>query len=153
MNGISEPRSTEGVSLALLILRITLGIFLVIWAVDKFVNVEPTGHIWQKFYHLQIGASASYVAGALELLLAVAVILGLCRRVVYGAAFVVHAVSTFSTWNQLLNPWAVISGHHVNILFHAAIPVLAGFLVLYLLRDWDKWSLSGWICEKFESLV
>jgi len=26
----------------------------------------------------------------------------------------------------------------------AGVPVLAGFILLYILREWDRYSLDGW---------
>jgi putative oxidoreductase len=61
-------------------------------------------------------------------------ILGLYRTIVYGAALILHAVTVLVTWRQLVDPW----GDPTNHLFTAAVPVLGGFLALFLLRHWDR---------------
>jgi putative oxidoreductase len=45
-----------------------------------------------------------------------------------------HAVSTASTYAHLLNPW----GPGAQLLFWAAVPVLAAMIALFLLRDRDR---------------
>lgn len=126
-------------ALALAILRISLGLFLLIWAVEKFVMPEVTVRIWDAFYFgIDIGPTIPYVIGALETALAVAILIGFQRKWAYGLGTVFHGISTLSTWKQLLSPFG-----GPNHLFVAGVPVLAAFVVLYLLREWDLWTVDG----------
>lgn len=50
---------------------------------------------------------------------------------------ILHAISTISTYNQLLNPFGK------NHLFIAAIPVLGAFIALFLMRDDDRLWATG----------
>ena len=118
----------------LLALRITLGIFLLQWGVEKFVVPENTVGIWQHFYGMSVSAALGYLFGAIEIAIAVCLFLGVYRTVAYGAAMVLHAVSVLVSWRQLLNPWADPANH----LFIAGLPVLGGFIALFLLRHWDR---------------
>jgi putative oxidoreductase len=88
------------------------------------------------------------LVGALESGLAVAIAVGLWRRVSYGLGLVVHAVSVISSWRQLSDPWGLRSGGPPNHLFLAGVPVLAGFVALYLLRSGDAWSLDEWLIRR-----
>ena len=61
---------------------------------------------------------------------------GYQKRISYGGVFVLHAVSTFSSYRQYLAPFS-------NLLFFAAWPMLAACFTLYLLRDLDtKWTVD-----------
>jgi len=51
---------------------------------------------------------------------------------------VLHAISTVSTYSQLLSPFGK------NHLFIAAIPVLGAFIALFLMRDDDTLWIVGW---------
>ncbi|PIN76113.1 hypothetical protein COV18_00675 [Candidatus Woesearchaeota archaeon CG10_big_fil_rev_8_21_14_0_10_37_12] len=117
----------------LFVLRLGLGVFLLLWAIDKLVASDKTVKIFEMFYKLPIGGSVPYIIGGLELILALAIIIGLWKRFSYGIGLLLHFISTASTWKQLLNPFGQ------NHLFIAALPVLAGFIALYLLRDEDTW--------------
>jgi hypothetical protein len=117
---------------ALLILRVGLGVFLLLWSIDKLVAPEQTVMIFSHFYSLSIGATVARVIGVAELLLSVSIILGFRKTISYGLGTALHAVSTLSTTDQLLSPFGK------NHLFIAALPVLAAFVALFLLRKQDR---------------
>lgn len=122
---------------ALATLRMGLGLFLLLWGVDKIVAPETTVAVFDHFYGLSIPPAAAPVLGVAEGLLAVAILLGLWKTATYGLGFLVHGVSTVSTVPQLLDPFGE------NHLFIAAIPVLAAFATLFVLRRGDTlWSLG-----------
>jgi putative oxidoreductase len=123
---------------ALLVLRITLGIFLLQWGVEKFVVPENTVGIWGFFYGISVSQSLVYVFGVIELAIAACLFLGLFRTVAYGAAMFLHAVSVVVSWPFLINPWADPAAH----LFIAGVPVLGGFVALFMLRHWDRISVG-----------
>ena len=56
-----------------------------------------------------------------------------------------HAVSTFSSYQQYINAWD-------NLLFFAAWPMLAACVVLYLLREADTLcAVDDWRAGRTES--
>jgi len=92
---------------------------------------EGTVKIFAVFYHLSISSGVAYVVGAVEALLSLLIIAGAWKRYTYVVGLALHAISTLSTWKQLLSPFGQ------NHLFIAAIPVLAAFILLYLFREQD----------------
>jgi len=130
-------------SLALFILRVSLGLFLLLWALEKLVLPESTVAIWTTFYKIPIAGALITIIGLLQTALAIALIVGFWRPVTYGVALGIHTVTVLSTWKQLLDPWGLASGEKTNHLFLAGVPVLAGFVALYLLHRWDSWSMDG----------
>jgi putative oxidoreductase len=135
MNDVARPRELRA---ALLALRITLGIFLLQWGVEKFLVPESTVGIWQHFYGMEVTPVVSYVFGVVEVLLALCLFLGAFRTIAYGASLALHAVTVLVSWRPLLDPW----GNPVNHLFIASIPVLGAFLALFLLRHSDRGILD-----------
>lgn len=117
---------------ALLILRIGLGVFLFLWSIDKLIAPGKTVVIFEYFYHLPIAPAIAQAIGAAELLLSIGIILGFKKTFTYGLGTALHAASTLSTYEQLLSPFGK------NHLFIAALPVLAAFLALFLLRKQDR---------------
>jgi putative oxidoreductase len=111
---------TQALSRALLVLRITLGLFLLQWGLEKFVVPQNTVAIWGYFYGLNVPQTLGYVFGAVEIAIAACLFLGLFRTAAYWAALVLHAVSVLVSWRQLLDPW----GDPANHLFIASVPVL-----------------------------
>jgi putative oxidoreductase len=129
---------TQALSRALLVLRITLGLFLLQWGVEKFVVPQNTVAIWGYFYGLSVPQGLAYLFGAAEIAIAGCLFLGLFRTAAYGAALTLHAVSVLVSWRQLLDPW----GDPANHLFVAGIPVLGALIALFLLRHWDRGLLE-----------
>lgn len=140
---VRDPVVTERWTLA--VLRVSLGVFLLLWGVEKFVIPEVTVQIWGGFYGVGLAAALVPLVGALESALALAITVGLWRRATYGLGLLLHAVSVAATWRQLLDPWGLRSGGSPNHLFLAGVPVLAAFVALYLLRDRDTWTLDDWL--------
>jgi putative oxidoreductase len=98
------------------------------------VAPQSTTGIWSHFYGLNVPQTLGYLFGAVEIVIAVCIFLGVARTPAYGAALVLHAVSVAVSWRGLLSPWA----DPVNHLFIAGVPVLGGFVALFLLRHWDR---------------
>jgi uncharacterized membrane protein YphA (DoxX/SURF4 family) len=119
---------------ALLALRITLGLFLLQWGIEKFIVPQSSMFIWEHFYGVAAPPMLGYAFGIAEIAIALCMILGVFRTIVYGAALFLHTVTVLVTWRQLIDPW----GDPINHLFTAAVPVLGGFLALFLLRRWDR---------------
>ena len=118
-------------SIAILILRVGLGGFLLLWSIDKLVAPGGAVAIYQFFYHVSITTNIAYVIGVLELLLGLAIIAGFLKTYSYGLGLLLHATSTIASYQQLLDPFG---GNHLYI---AGIPVLAGFIALFLMRHHD----------------
>jgi len=135
---MSDQALSKTLSRALLALRITLGLFLLQWGVEKFVVPEANVFIWGHFYGMEVSQTPGYIFGALEIAIALCIIVGQFRTVTYGAALILHTVTVLATWRQLIDPW----GDPINHLFTAGVPVLGGFVALFLLRHWDRGLLE-----------
>lgn len=129
--------------LPLLLLRLTVGLFFLQWSVEKIIKPETTASIFDHFYGLELSLTLAQILGGLEALLALAIIAGFKRRLVYGAAFLMHLGSTVSTWPQLTAPYS--GGNH---LFAAAVPLLAALWLLFRMADHDDMlafdARGGW---------
>jgi len=123
---------------ALAILRIGLGVFLLLWSIDKIVAPEATVRIFEHFYKTSISETLAPIVGVAEGVLSLAIVFGVWKTLSYGMGLLVHAISTVSSLPQLMSPFGE------NHLFIAAIPVLAGFIALFLLRHHDtRWAIGG----------
>jgi len=130
MNSLDD-RNRVGV--ALLALRLTVFLVMLIWAIDKFVRPDHAISVYEHFYFLHgLGPAITYSIGIAELVLLIGFVIGFAPRVTYGLVLLLHAVSTFSTFRQYLHPF-----EGPNILFFAAWPMLGACFALYYLRDLD----------------
>ncbi len=127
----------------LLLLRVSTGWLLVMWGIDKFVNVEHGQRVAESFY-LGIGSQAvvQNVFGGLEILLGLLVVLGLWRKRAYPVAFAVLFITALAVWKSILDPWGwVLDGSQV--LFYPSIIILAGAMVLWGTMDEDELTLDA----------
>ena len=122
---------------ALLLLRLGVFIVMLMWTLDKFVNPQHSGAVFEHFYGLGgLSSTVFTIIGALQLLLLAAFVTGFMKRYSYGLVMLFHTVSTLSSWQQYLDPFN-------NLLFFAAWPMLAACITLYMLRDMDtRWTLG-----------
>ena len=131
-----------------IVLRTSLGFFLLMWGVDKLVATDDTLKIFSHFYKLPISASIASVVGIAEIVLGLFIMLGFMRKYVYPTGLILHLISTLSSWRQLIDPWGkfLIDGKNSH-LFLASIPVLAAFFVLYFNRHDDFLTLDSRCCK------
>lgn len=133
-------KKSNRIATVLLLLRLSILLVMLMWTIDKFVRPAHAISVLEHFYFLKgVGAAVIYAFAVAELLLLIAFLLGLARRVTYGLVLLLHAMSTFSSYVQYLHPF-----EKVNLLFFAAWPMLAACFALYYLRDLDThWTYAG----------
>jgi putative oxidoreductase len=116
---------------SLLSLRVGVFIVMLMWTLDKFIQPEHSGKVFENFYGLAgLGSTVFMIIGLVELLLILAFLGGVYKRFTYGLVLLIHGVSTFSSFQQYLDPFN-------NLLFFAAWPMLAACISLYLMRNED----------------
>ena len=103
---MTDEALAQALSRALLALRITLGLFLLQWGIEKFVVPESNVAIWGYFYGVTIPQALGYVFGVVEIAIAGCLFLGLFRTVAYGAALALHAITVLVSWRHSSIPGA-----------------------------------------------
>lgn len=121
--------------ISLLILRISVGVLFVVWAIGKLVSPALTQDVAQTYYSssLQIGSALSILMGVAQLIVIFLFLTGLLKTWSYGALLGMHVVSVLVAYEPLLKPYTP-----PNILFWAGIPTLGALVALFLLRDRDQ---------------
>ncbi|MDP2245697.1 DoxX family membrane protein [Pseudomonas sp.] len=126
----------------LMLLRVSLGWLLVIWGADKVFNVEHGMAVANKFYFGFLAIeSALQVAGVLQILIGLAVVVGFARRWVYPAQVLLNAASLLAVLQSVIDPWSwVLAGS--NALFYPSLIIFAASLLLIAYRDEDTLVLA-----------
>jgi putative oxidoreductase len=136
------PQIDKRIPAGLLILRFFLAIFLLQWSIEKLILPDAAARIASSFYGVMLPASASYVLGVAELILSLALLFGFYRTVSYGLSLLVHTVTVVVSWRQLFDPWGLARiGNHLWV---STWPTWGGFAALFLMREWDSWTVDGW---------
>lgn len=120
-------------AIALAVLRVTIGVFFLVWSFEKIIAPEVAQRVFGTFYFTDLPVAVSVVIGIAQTLIVLAFLCGLAKTWTYGALLAMHTVSVLSTWERLINPY-----EPPNHLFWAGVPVLAALLLLFLLRDADR---------------
>jgi hypothetical protein len=131
---MSNPLDTDvqnRLQWSLFSLRLGVFIVMIMWTLDKFVTPGHSAKIFEHFYGISGSTDmVAYILGALQLVLVFAFVAGIQKRITYGAIFVMHGLSTLSSYNQYIDGFN-------NLLFFTAWPMWAACFALYLLRDQD----------------
>jgi putative oxidoreductase len=137
-----SPELVKRIPAALLILRFFLATFLLQWSIEKLILPGAAARIASNFYGVTLAAPASYALGVGELMFSLTLLFGFYRTVSYGLSLLVHTVTVVVSWRQLFDPWGLAKvGNHLWI---STWPTWGGFAALFLMRDWDTWTVDGW---------
>ncbi len=128
---------TRRLSLSLLLLRLSLGLVMMVWAFDKILNPGHGAAVLESFYGIAgTGEQAVRMIGIAQAAIVLGFLLGVAKTWTYGAVLFMHAVTTFVSFSAYLEPLK-------NILFFSAWPMLAGLVTLFLLRGEDRIASVG----------
>ena len=104
--------------------------------------------IWGYFHGIDIGANMPYFMGGAQIIVCVAVALGLWRIVSYGLLFAMHLVTVIVILPSLAAPFVIEDNFPVNRNNAIALAALGGFAAIWLLRHRDHWSLDAWLARR-----
>ncbi len=142
------PQPCRHESLGMVLLRLGLAWFLFVWAVNKILAPEQYTKLWGYFHGIDIGPTAPYVMGGLQIVVCLAIALGFWRTISYGLGFAMHAVTTAVIFSDLIAPFAIKNGFPTNRNQAIALAAFGAFAALWLLRKRDFWSLDVWLAKR-----
>ena len=120
---------------ALLLLRVTLGLFLVIWGGDKLVNVEHTIAVSDGFYFgLLSGGLVVAASGVVQILLGIAVVSGKFKPVAYTLMLLIYSGTLLAVWRSILDPLQLFMDGGNPVFFSSAI-IWSGAYLLWTQRN------------------
>ena len=124
-------------SKSLLLLRISLGVFLVIWGIDKLADVDHGLGVSDHFYFGAFSHRLLLQAfGVVEILAGSLIVAGIARRLTYPFLMAVTGVTVLGVWKSIIDPWGWwLEGS--NALFYPSIIAFAAALVLWAFQDED----------------
>ncbi len=129
--------STPSVAWALFIMRFTCGLFFLQWGIEKFVETEMSVGMLDRWYGVTFApVLVTWLVGAFEVGLAIALVLGVAPRLTYALGTLVKLKTCIAIFALLAFPFATESGGRLSSVA-ASVPVLAVLCSLYALRAWD----------------
>jgi len=120
-----------------LFLRISVGLLVLLWGIDKVVDVDHALGISNRFYlGLFSSALLLQIWGVFQSAVGALTIAGLLRRWVYPLVIAINGVSMLGVWRSIVDPWGwVLEG--TNVLFFPSLIIFAASLLLWAYRDED----------------
>ena len=128
--------------IALLLLRISLGWLMVVWGVDKLTDPAHGQAVAESFY-LGLGGGGTFltVAGIFQVLVGLAMVLGLFRRVLWPILAVVNGITLVAVWKSIVDPWGFFLDGG-NLVFYSSAVIFAGILVGWSAIEEDSLALD-----------
>ena len=119
---------------ALLALRISLGLLMLVWGVDKLVNPAHGMRVAERVYFgLPSPRALMPVLGVAQCALGVLVMLGVRQRVTLTLLAAITGLTLVGVWRSIVDPWGwYLPG--TNALFFPSLIIFAGTLVLRAFR-------------------
>jgi hypothetical protein len=109
-----------------------------IWALDKIIGTSAAQKTFSKYYMNVDESFVIILIGIVQLIVILAFAGGLFKTITYGFVLLMHTGSVLASIPRYMDPLA-----RPNILFWAAIPVLGAMLLLFILRDRDRFLTVG----------
>ncbi|EFL88673.1 hypothetical protein [Ahrensia sp. R2A130] len=144
-------------AISLLIIRLTTGAFLFVWASLKFLRPEWMVNVFKGTYGLDwVTADYAYAVGGLQMAIVLLFLLGLFRTPVYAFITAMHATGIIGALlsGSLLFKGGLIKAlstgnfeiGYVNFpanLLWTSVATLGALVALFLLRHGDRYSIDG----------
>lgn len=131
--------ASNSLRFSLFSLRITLFLFMMMWAVLKITNpgsygVSDTGAgIFGSFYGVNLGQTVVLLVGVAQILFLLVFAVGAAKLLTTGGVLAMNLVTLVVSMPSILTSL----GGEGNLLFAASLPVLGASLALFLMRDAD----------------
>ena len=124
-----------------------LGIFAVflVWTLDKIVNYQHSSKVFGHYYGLELSEYLLAAVGLAELVLILAFLGGVKKTLTYGVVLCAHTIATLASAKRLIPPY---ESH--QLLYFAALPMLAACLALFLMRTQDTMMTLSSIKKSWE---
>ncbi len=137
--------STTSVTYGLFATRVTLFIFMAMWALLKITTPGSYGvsengaGIFGNFYGVSLGQTVVIMTGVAQVAFLLAFVAGFAKFVTTGGVLLMNAVTLLVSLPQIVP--AVAGGG--NMLFVASLPVFGASLMLFLAREHDTFLSVG----------
>ena len=151
------PLTQTRLNIALLIIRLSVGSFLVVRASLKFLRPEWMVNVFRGTYGLDwVTKDHAFIIGSLQMLVVIIFILGLWRTVTYAFITLMHSAGVFGTLlkgNLLFKGGlikAMTTGNfaigYINFpsnLLWTSVATLGALVALFILRHHDGYTIDA----------
>ena len=128
--------------LSLLLLRITSGLLMVLWGLDKLVNPDHAMFVSDTFY---LGLFSLQwllqLFGVFQVLLGLVIMVGFQRQFAYPVLLLINTFSMLAVWRSIVDPLGFFFEGSKRLFFPSLI-IFSAVLVLIAFREHDTMTLN-----------
>ena len=131
-------------AISLLLLRLSTGIYLMLWGLVKLGSKDMAVNVSEKYYNGMIsGDFINYTLGGAEVLLGLLVALGLFRSVAYYGQLAFYLVGALAIITSLIDPFGAYIAASAKLTFFPSWTLLFASFVLIAFKSDDTFSLDS----------
>lgn len=126
----------------LLFLRVSVALLVLIWGIDKIVNVEHAVGVSDRFYFGILSSRTLLpILGVAQCAVGVLALIGLYRSIVDPVIALINLGTLLAVHASIIDPWGwFLEG--TNSLFFPSLTVFAACLLLIAFRSEEIWAVD-----------
>lgn len=130
-------------AVTLLLLRLSTGIYLILWGLVKLQSKDMAVGVSDKYYGGLLSADiVNYGVGAIEVIIGVLVVLGLMRSIAYAGQIVFYLIGALAIIVNLVDPFGMYLAEGAKLTFFPSWTLLFASLVIVAFKEYDSYSLD-----------
>ena len=132
-------------AISLLLARIGTGLLLIMWGFIKTMAPTAAIHVSDTYYHSLLSLHTLQLPlGIAEIILGLAVVLGVGRMIVFPLQAVVLGIGLAAIWKYIADPFGIylVPAAAREPLFFPSLTVFAASLVQIAFREQDRFSVD-----------
>lgn len=131
-------------AISLLLLRLSTGIYLMLWGFMKLGAKDMAVGVSEKYYSgLLSGDLVNYAVGGIEMIIGLLVVLGLLRSIAYLGQLAFYLVGAAAIIVNLVDPFGLYIAASAKLTFFPSWTLLFASIVLIAFKSDDTMSLDA----------
>ena len=131
-------------AISLLLLRLSTGIYLILWGMVKLASKEMAVRVSDTYYNgLLSGDIINYTLGGVQVLIGLLVVLGLFRVIAYFGQLAFYLVGALAIIANLVDPFGAYLASTAKLTFFPSWTLLFASLVIIVFKEDDTLSLDS----------
>ena len=131
-------------SISLLLLRLSTGVYLILWGLLKIIALEKATGVSNKYYNgLLNGELLNYGLGGLQVLVGLLVCLGLFRAISYTAQTVWYVAGVLPIMLYIIDPFGLYVADEAKLTFFPSTTLLFACFIMHAFKEYDTLSLDA----------
>lgn len=131
-------------ALTLLLLRLSTGIYLILWGLIKLQAKDMAVGVSDKYYGGVLSSDLlNYGVGVVEVVVGLLVVLGLMRSIAYAGQVVFYFIGAAAIIANLIDPFGLFLAAGPKLTFFPSWTLLFASLIIIAFKEYDTYSIDA----------